>query len=348
MNREPEVVMVGFNHRAVPLAVLEEARRAVEDASTAPVLALGARGAVAVVTCHRVELYVEAVADDLIPSLMERWSAGRFGGEAPVVLRGRDVARHLLRVAAGLEAAVLGDENVVGQIREAYRSACEAQGVGPLLHRLFHAAFRAGKRVRTETGFGRGGRSLAGEAVVVINRDLGGLAGRTVLVLGAGEMARTAAESLSKRGVERLVISNRSVQRARDLAEATGGEVVPWSWRAGVLQTVDAVIVGTGAPEPVLGADELKAAAEARGRLVAVDLSLPRNLEQPEEELPQLELIDLVKLTSLLEGERERRRGAVTLAEKIVEEEMEKWLAWAGNRRKRGCPGSAAGGVAAG
>lgn len=348
MNREPEVVMVGFNHRVVPLVELEEARRAVEGASTVPVLALGARGAVGVVTCHRVELYVEAVADAAIPSLLGEWSGGRLSGGAPVVFRGRDVARHLFRVAAGLEAAVLGDDNVVGQLRCAYRSACEGPGVGPLLHRMFHAAFRSGKRVRTETGFKQGGRSLAGEAVVVINQELGGLAGRTVLVLGAGEMARTAAENLAKRGVGRLVISNRSLQRARDLASATGGEVVPWSWRAGALQTADAVVVGTGAPEPVLGAGELRAAAEARGRLVAVDLSLPRNLEPPVVEIPELELIDLVKLTSLLEGERERRRGAVTLAETIVEEEMEKWLAWAGNRRKRGCPGSAAGSVAAG
>lgn len=347
MTWAPDVAMVGFHHRAVSMPVLEEARRAVDGASIAPVLALGARGAVSVVTCHRVELYVESVERDRIASLLSAWSGGRLT-DTPVAFEGVDVARHLLRVAAGIEAAVLGDENVVGQLRGAYRSACEGAEVGPLLHRMFHAAFRTGKRVRTEAGLGRGGRSVAGEAVVVINRALGGLAGRTVLVLGAGEMARTAAERLAKRGVGRLIISNRSLQRAKDLAAATGGEVVPWSWRAGVLQTVDAVLVGTGAPEPVLGASELSAAAVARGRLVAVDLSLPRNLEPPEVEVPELELIDLVRLTVLLEGERERRRGAVTLAETVVEQEMEKWLAWTRNRHNRGCPGSATGGVAAG
>ena len=189
---------------------------------------------------------------------------------------------------------------------------------------------------------------MAGESVLLISRSLGGLAGRTVLVLGAGEMARTAAERLVRRGVERLLISNRSLQRARDLAAATGGEVVPWSWRAEVLRTVDAVIVGTGAPEPVLRARDLMIAALGRGRLVALDLSLPRNLEPPVGEVPGLDLIDLEGLAALLEGEREHRRAAVAQAERIVEQEMERWLAWTRNRRKRGCPGPAAGGVVAG
>ena len=348
MKQELGIVMAGFSNRAVPMAVLESARKAVEDSSMARVLALGVGGAVAVVTCHRVELYVEGAMEAVGPSLFGAWSGGRLESPAPMVLEDGAAARHLLRVAAGLEAAGLGDENVLGQLRSAYRSACDGLSAGPLLHRMFHTAFRTGKRVRTETGLGRGGRSLAGEAVVVINRALGGLAGRTVLVLGAGEMARTAAERLAKRGVGRLVISNRSLKRAKDLAAATGGEVVPWSWRARALRTVDAMVVGTGAPEPVLGAEELRAAAAARGRLVAVDLSLPRNLEPPAVTAPGLELIDLVKLTSLLEGERERRQGDVALAETIVDQETEKWLAWARNRRERGCRGSAVRGVAAG
>ena len=347
MKQKFGIVMAGFSHRDVPMTVLESARKAVENSSMAQVLALGARGAVAVVTCHRVELYVEGAAESVGSSLFGAWSGGRFKGPAPVVLKDGEAARHLFRVAAGLEAAVLGDDNVLRQLRLAYSSACEGHYAGPLLHRMFHTAFRTGKRVRTETGLGQGGRSLAGEAVVVINRALGGLAGRTVLVLGAGEMARTAAERLAKRGVGRLVISNRSLKRAKDLAAATGGEVVPWSWRAKVLQTVDAMIVGTGAPEPVLGAEELRAAAASHGRLVAVDLSLPRNLEPPAAEAPGLEIIDLVKLNFLLEGERERRQGDVAQAETIVDQEAEKWLAWARIRQERGCRGLAVRGVAA-
>ncbi|NOZ95146.1 MAG: glutamyl-tRNA reductase [Acidobacteria bacterium] len=348
MNREPAVVMVGLHHRAVPVAVLESARRAVEGASVAAVLARGGRGAVGVVTCHRVELYVEGVERRLARPMLEAWCGGHLPTAQPVVLGGEEAARHLLRVAAGLEAAVLGDENVLGQLRGAYRSACRGRQAGPLLHRLFHAAFRAGKRVRAETALGRGGRSVAGEAVLLVSRTLGGLDGRTVLVLGAGEMARTAAGRLAKRGVGRLLISNRSLRRARDLAAATGGEVVPWPWRSRVLRAADAVVVGTAAQEPVLTADELRDAARAAGHLVALDLSLPRNLEPPVGGVPGLTLIDLEGLSVLLEGERERRRGAVAGAEAIVEQEMERWLTWARSRHAGRCRGPGAGKVVAG
>jgi len=333
------IVMAGFHHRVSSVGELEKAKRAVGDASPAGLLALGVHGAVAVLTCHRVELYLEGNVEDLkelLPSLFSAWSDGRLKGQPPVVLTDEAAGRHLLRVAAGLEAAVLGDGNVMGQLRSAYRAACDGCHAGPILHRLFHAAFRTGKHVRTETGFGRGGRSVAGEAVVVIHRALGGLRDRSVLVLGAGEMARIAAERLAGRGVGRLLISNRSRERALELAEATHGEVVPWSWRARALLTVDAVVVGTGAPEAVLQADELRKAARSRGRLIAVDLSLPRNLEVPDETISGLDIIDLERLGNLLKGERERRHKAVEQAETIVEEELEKWLVWAGERRKRG------------
>ncbi len=334
------IVMAGWDHRTLPLSELEEAKRAVEGASPASLLALGVHGAVSVLTCHRVELYLEGPVEELrisMPHLLSTWSGARLKDGPPLVAEDEGAGRHLLRVAAGLEAAVLGDGNVMGQLRSAYREACEGCHAGPILHRLFHTAFRTGKRVRTETGLGRGGRSVAGEAVVVIHRALGNLAGRRVLVLGAGEMARVAAERLAGRGVGRLLISNRSLDRAQELAESTGGEVVPWSWRAKILPTVDAVIVGTGAQHAVLRAEELEEAASSKGRLIAVDLSLPRNLEAPVKGIPELEIIDLQGLGILLEGERERRRGAVKRAEEIVEEELKKWLSWTGERSNSLC-----------
>lgn len=340
------IVLAGWDHRTLPLSELEKTRRSAEGASPASLLALGVHGAVSVLTCHRVELYLEGPVEELkitLPQLLSTWSGGRLESGAPVVAGDDEAGRHLLRVAAGLEAAVLGDGNVMGQLRTAYREACDGCHAGPILHRLFHTAFRTGKRVRTETGLGRGGRSVAGEAVVVIHRALGGLAGRRVLVLGAGEMAGIAAERLVGRGVGRLLISNRSLDRAQELAESTGGEVVPWSWRAKILPTVDAVIVGTGAPEAVLGAEELEHAAKSKSRLIAVDLSLPRNLEAPVKEIRGLEIIDLQGLGILLEGERERRRSAVLRAEEIVEEELKKWLSWTGERSNSLCKRRVAG-----
>jgi len=333
MNRKPGVVMIGFQQRKVPIEVLEKARRAVEGTSPAGILALGARGVVAVATCHRLELYVEGASPDSVRTFFAGWTTSSGALSTATMLENGEAARHLFRVSAGLEAAVLGDDNILGQLRSAYRAACDGRMAGPLLHRMFHCAFRAGKRVRSETDLGRGGRSVAGEAVAVINRKLGGLASKRVLVLGAGDMARIAAGRLAKRGTGQLVISNRSYQRASDLAASTGGEVVPWSWRARALASADAVIVGTGAPEPVLSASVLRQAASARGTLLAVDLSLPRNLETPSQEIPGLEIIDLETLGTLLEAENARRRDAVAAAEYIVEQEVETWLAWSRSRR---------------
>jgi len=335
----PGVVMVGVHHRAAEPGAVERAHRAAGGAGLGPVLAAGAAGAVAVVTCHRVELYLEGCPAVRAPELLRAWggaAAGRLvdAGEV-VVLAGEAAGRHLLRVAAGLEAAVLGDDQVLGQVREAYAAACRARAAGPLVHRLFHAAFRAGKRVRSETGLGRGGRSLAGVAAAEIGRRLGGLRGRSVLVLGAGEMASLTARRLARRGVGRIVVSNRTSERARALAARVGGEAVPWSWRVAALSAADAVVVGTAARGPVLAAAELAAAARRRGRLVAVDLSMPRNLERPAGQVPGLEVLDLEALAGCLDGERRRREGEVRRAERIVEEELSAWLAWVSERAAR-------------
>ncbi len=328
MTMEPRVVMVGLHHHAAPLEELERACPRTGTGDLPAVLACGAQGAVAVVTCHRVELYLEGVAPSQAEHLFSVWRNGGEVRAAPVVLSGKAASRHLLRVAAGLEAAVLGDDQILNQLREAYRRACEAGCAGPLLHRLFHTAFRTGKRVRSETDLARGGRSVAGEAVCVLSRLLGGFSDRRVLVVGAGEMASLAARRLAKRGPERILVTNRSPERAEELAGFVGGTSVPWAWRAAALQNVDAVIVGTAAEEPVLRDQDLAAAVEVGGRLVAMDLSMPRNLEPPREPVTGLELIDLAHLTNLLDRERERREAAVQRAARLVEDELEVWLSW--------------------
>ena len=328
MRPDPPVLMVGVHHGVAPLEALERARPADGIGELAPVVAGGALGAVGVVTCHRMELYLEGASGADAERLFRSWRGGPAEGVVPVVLSGEGAARHLLRVAAGLEAAVLGDDQVLGQLRQAYRAACEVYCAGPLLHRLFHAAFRAGKRVRAQTELGRGGRSLAGEAVAWIGRRLGGLAGRTVLVLGAGEMGALAARRLAKRGAGRILVANRSRERAVALARAVGGEAVPWRWREQVLGMVDAVVVATAAREPVIGAQCLAETSSVRDGLVAVDLSVPRNLAVPEKIVPRLELADVERLTGLLERERARREASIRRAEEIVEEELDNWLSW--------------------
>jgi len=333
MTTAPPVLQVGIDHRSVPLKLLEASQTAAGSASTAPLLAAGIAGAVAVVTCHRVELYVERPGDLDGSELFARW----LGQELPVggaaCRKGPDAARHLLRVAAGLESAVLGEDQILGQLRAAYRAACARHLPGPLLHRLFHAAFRTGKRARSETSIQRGSRSLAGCAVGELQRQLGGLAGRSILVLGAGAMARLAASRLVRRGAGTVIIANRTFERATELARSIGALAIPWAWRATALRRADAVLVATGAPEPVLRPEDLLHAVEGRVRpLVGVDLSVPRNLWPPEPHPPGLVVADVASLTRRLEGQRRRRRTAIEQVERIVEEELNLWMDWAGRR----------------
>jgi glutamyl-tRNA reductase len=333
----PGIVQVGLDHRGASLEALAELyrRRAARGPGGA---ALPGTGRVELATCHRLELYLEGVSPQEAPALflahvgVEQAETGPSVGE-PTLRVGEEAARHLLRVAAGLESAVLGEDQVLMQVRQAYRAACRGRSAGPLLHRLFHASFRAGKRVRAETSLAKGFRSLAGAAVGALQRSLGGLRGRTVLVLGTGEMGSLAARRLRRRGVGHLILSNRSPKRAASLAARLDAETVRWEWREGVLARAEGIVCATGAPEPVLGAKLLERAAEGRERpLVVVDLAVPRNVESPRDGARGLVHLDVEGLGRLLEEEARRRRQAVRQAEALVEDELAAWAAWADER----------------
>lgn len=337
------IVQVGLDHRGASmdaLAALCECRAARGGRAPFP-----GTGLVELATCHRIELYLEGVEAGEAEELFLQHVAGGDPGEAFArgdlrVRQGKEAARHLLRVAAGLESAVLGEDQVLMQVRRAYRAACRGQSAGPLLHRLFHASFRCGKRVRAETSLARGFRSLAGAAVAVLQRSLGGLEGRSVLVLGTGEMGSLAARRLLRRGVGRLILCNRSPAGAASLAARLDAETLRWEWRERALETVDAVVCATGAPTPVIRAARLERAASGRSRdLVAVDLAVPRNLEAPPAGVEGLSLIDVGELTRRLEEEASRRREAVREAEAVVAAELETWSDWVRERSSGGAKG---------
>lgn len=319
----PLLVMAGVDHHR---ASVDELARLVGQGRELPAIRARAAGVVAVSTCHRRELYLEGVPASSAAELLARWLGGEVGRFA-VVRGGEEAVVHLLRVAAGLESVVLGEDQILGQLRAAYREACAGSLAGPLLHRLFHAAFRTGKRVRSETALATGGRSLAGSAVNFIEHALGSLERATVLVLGAGEMATIAANRLRERGAGRIVICSRTLARAGALAAAVGGEPLPWEWREQALGAAAAVIAAVSSPTPVIAARELRAAACGR-RFVAVDLGLPRNLEFSLGLAPGVEFIDLDGLRAYLAKGEARRAGAVSAAEGIVAEEATTFAAW--------------------
>ncbi len=318
------IVQVGLDHRDVGAEAFERLL-ASGWCSGRPDLPVGA-GMVALATCHRRELYLEGVDPARALALFGEWAGAVALPEIPPRIRvDVEAGRHLLRVTAGLESAVLGEDQILGQAREAYRRACAGRRAGPVLHRLFHAAFRAGKRVRTETDLGRGGRSLAGVAVSWLASVMGGLKGRRVLVLGAGEMAAVAAQRLVKRGAGELVVANRTLERARELVRRVGGRAVPWSWWPGMLAEMDGLVCTTGAPEPVVRREHL---GPAVGRLAVVDLAVPRNVEVPEERDRGVVVAGMSELVGRLAGEERARSASVKAAERIVEEELETWTGW--------------------
>lgn len=335
------ILQVGVDHATAPLALLERLHRSLRAAGTVE-LRSRCQGAVRLATCHRLELYLEGVPHADAVDLFRRWlglSSAAVAELAPhLVVRGdENAATHLMRVAAGLESAVLGEDQIQGQVREAYRGACAAREPGPLLHRLFHAAFRAGRRARSETPLKQGGRSLAGSAVALLARELGDLPGASVLVLGAGEMARVAAARLRERGAGRLIFVNRTWAKALEMATEHGGEALPWAWRERALAEANGVVCATGAPEAVIPADWLAQALDAPGgrRLVVVDLAVPRNVEVPSGSHAGLIVADVESLTRRLDDDAERRRGAIAAAQAIIAEELAVWVSWARTREER-------------
>jgi glutamyl-tRNA reductase len=334
MNR---LLQVGVDHRTVALDLLAALHRDRARSGGSACLAAGA-GVVELATCHRLELYLEGVQEADGPEMFLR-VMGAGPGTADLVRgklvsrTGLEAGRHLLRVTAGLESAVLGEDQILAQARAAYREACDRRSAGPLLHRLFHAAFRVGKRCRAETSLGSGGRSLAGAAVAVLNRSLHGLRSRTVLVLGVGEMGELAARRLQRRGVRRLLLCNRSWWRCVQLARELDAEALPWQWRGAVLSRVDGVICATGASSPVLRADWLFSAGLERALpLTVIDLGVPPNVQPLPIPISGVTLLDVEQLTRRLSHEAGVRASAATEAARIVEHELSQWADWSRTR----------------
>jgi glutamyl-tRNA reductase len=328
------VVQVGLDRRCASVAVLGEVHRQLRSRGNDVVG--GGLKAVSLTTCHRIEVYLEDVPPQTGAEAFLAWTgfaADRRPDLLPLltIRAGDEAARHLFRVASGLESAVLGEDQVLGQVREAYRRACAARTPGPILHRLFHGAFRTGKRVRNETELGGGGRSLAGSGVNVLSRVLGGLQSRSVLVLGAGEMGSLAARRLRQRGVGRLLLANRSRDRGVDLAREVGAQILPWDWRRRVLREVDGIVCATGSPEPVIPCAWLEEAVGGGGILrCVVDLAVPPNVEIPPALPRSVVVANVDTIARHLADEDSRRRAAIMAAEGIVEEEVQEWLARVG------------------
>jgi glutamyl-tRNA reductase len=340
---EPErsgLVCVAVTGVRAPMAVLEALSFPRDELSvTLPDLQrrAGVSQVCLITTCERVELYAYDAAgpdpDDLVRALAaSRGVPEHTVRDAAEVLTGRDAARHLLRVAAGLESFVLGENDIVGQVRAAAAASHEA-GVGGLeLERLVATAVNTSRRVRADTSFGESGRSVAAAAVRLAAQEYGGnLAGRSVLVVGGGEVAAQAVDTATRSGAA-VTVCARTRRRAERLAEA-GAHLVPLDRLLDLLPTADVVIFATASPEPLLSAPPLVQALDGSSHsLLVLDLCVPRNVHPAVRDVPGVRLLDLADLRAMSAVENEHLTRDVARADQVVADELDRYHHWSARR----------------
>jgi glutamyl-tRNA reductase len=242
----------------------------------------------------------------------------------------REAVRHLFRVAAGLDSMLLGEAEILGQVREAYRFAHEHGATGPVLNRLFQGALEVGKRVRTETELGTRPMSVASAGVKLAERIFGKLSERKALVVGAGTISEQVISHLRDRGIGQLYVMNRSRDPADELAKQFEGKVIGWGDWDIALQSPDVVVASVSAEEPVLRRDVVARAMAVRGNraLFLMDLGVPRNIDPKVAELYNVYVYNTDDLTEIVQQNRNARESEIPQAQEIVEEHVSKFLSW--------------------
>jgi glutamyl-tRNA reductase len=334
--------VIGLSHRTAPVELrecLDFGRGGLEAALDA----LAARGlgreAVVLSTCNRAEVYAVVETDsaaDAIRGFFSEYHGIEYSrmAEHLYAYKGADAARHLFRVAAGLDSLVVGEPQILGQVKAAYGTAQERQFTGALTNRLFHSAFGVGKRVRTETGLGEGAVSVSYAAIALARKIFGDLSGLNVLIIGAGEMAQLTGIHLQSQGVKQINIASRTLSTADALAQQLSGRAVPWTDLDAALGAADIVVTATGAAETVLRRPRVEEAMRPRRNrpLFIIDIAVPRDVEASVGDLDQVFLYDIDDLQTIVKENLARRSGELQRADAIVEEEVVKFAAWMQSR----------------
>lgn len=333
---------VGISHRTAPVELREcvdFSRRGLDAALEALGARKLAREAVVLSTCNRAEIYAAAETDAATEScgrFIADYNGLPWDAVSPhlVVYRGAHAADHLFRVAAGLDSLVVGEPQILGQVKNAYAAAADAKRTGALTNRLFASAFTVGKRVRSETRLGEGAVSVSYAAIALARKIFGELKGLSVLILGAGEMAKLTGMHLQAQQVKRLTIASRTLQSAETLARHLKGAAVPWAALGDALSGADIVVTATGATEPVLTRARVEEAMRPRRArpLFIIDIALPRDVEPAVARLDQVFLYDIDDLQGIVKENLSRRATEIERAEAIVREEVDRFGGWMQSR----------------
>ncbi len=334
-----DLIVVGMNHRTAPVEVREkvafsedEILEVLQRAREEPTLA----EAILLSTCNRTEFYGLSTDNGAAEMYIRKLIAQRKNidfdahpGYAYTLTRNESV-RHLLRVAAGLDSLILGEAQILGQVRRAHELSLESRACGIVLNRILQSAIAVGRRARNETRIGAGAVSIASAASELAGKIFEDLSSRTVLLIGVGEMGTLTARHMIERGVTSLVIANRTFAKAEELARELGGRAMPLDRLEEALASADIVISSTGATTPIVGRDMMAPILSRRGGrpIYVIDIAVPRDFEGSIGEMDGVFLHDIDDMNVLADRNLDKRRAEIPKAESIVEQELESFVTW--------------------
>ena len=333
------IVLIGLNHKTAPLAVREKIFAGCQEEKDllSSLRSINGVGEVLYLsTCNRIEI---------IASVEETEDAGKSlndflaqnGGLTPTEVancfyeyRGEEAVRHIFRVAASLDSLVMGETQILGQVKDAYRQALAQNATGVVLNRLMHCSFRAAKRVRSETAIAVNPVSVSFAAVELAKKIFGSLTGKKILLIGAGEMAELTGMNLISNGAEEIIVANRSMPQAIALAEKFHGEAVSLDALEEKLIEVDIVISSTGAPAYIVTADLIRKIHHQRKNrlLFLIDIAVPRDIDPAASSLENVYLYNIDNLQDIVDENMNVRKKEAIKAEMIVEEEITRYVSW--------------------
>ncbi|MCK9362838.1 MAG: glutamyl-tRNA reductase [Syntrophales bacterium] len=337
-----KLILVGMNYKTAPVELRERLQNYCSDQDVAlPDLMMNPeiKEAICLATCNRIEVIARlgdtARGEDFLKNFMCR--QGNFDIKETekylYIYRDIDAVLHLFRVASSLDSMVMGEPQILGQIKDAYRMAVDRHATGVLLNRLTHHAFQVAKRVRSETEIAGNAVSVSYAAVELAKKIFGSLKGKSALLIGAGEMSELAARHLIRQGVGNIFIANRTIARAQQMAEEFHGVAVSFDEFPSFLPEVDIVIASTGAPGYILTAPMVAAALKKHKHkqhmLFLIDIAVPRDIEPEVGELDNVYLYNIDHLQDVVDANRAMRRGEALRAEELIAEEVagfEKWF----------------------
>jgi glutamyl-tRNA reductase len=333
------LILIGMNHKTAPLEIRESLSLACGD-SINPLIEImnipQIKEAIYLSTCNRVEVLAHAVDEE---SAVEKLKSFIFnhGNLSPddmarclYLYYNHDAVRHLFRVASSIDSMVMGEPQILGQVKDAYRTAVEHNASGIMLNKIIHHAFRTAKRVRTETGIASNAISVSFAAVELAKKIFGNLQGKTILLIGAGEMSELAAKHLLNYGVEKIFITNRTYARAVQMADNFHGTAVDFEKLQEKIHDVDMIISSTGAPGYVIDVSMITASLRRRKNrlLFLIDIAVPRDIDPAVGEIDNVYLYNIDNLQEIVDGNLQIRKKEAEKAEAIIDEEVTNYREW--------------------